>query len=445
MRVLLIYPMAKKELIGYGDLGAIAEPLALEYIGAVANSEGHDVRLLDLRLHQDSLDATLLDYEPDLVGVTGYSMHVLRMLAICRRTKELVPDCRTVVGGHHATLLPEDFFEPQIDYVVSGEGVGPFRRLLRALDRKAQPEGIPGLWTADASGRFISGGDQEPFNIDDLPVPNRTLTVDDRQSYFIDWMKPIALLRTTVGCPYRCSFCSLWKIMDGRYHLRDVERVVHEMSTVREECVFLVDDEAFINGKRMKALALALRDAGIRKRYFAYCRIDTLLRQRELMELWRSVGLERLFIGIEATSQKGLVDYNKSVQIAQVEEGLRAAREIGIELFAGFVVNTASTRDDFKQLIRFIEHNRISYPSFTILTPIPGTASLASFDDVTEKQPNGRPNWELFDLQHVVTRTALSRPEFERRYRDLYRVFSERYALYREEISVVSSGLALTA
>ncbi|MBC8165171.1 MAG: cobalamin B12-binding domain-containing protein [Bryobacteraceae bacterium] len=444
MRILLIYPMANKELIGYGDLGAIAEPLALEYIGAAARQDGHDVRILDQRLHRDSLDETLLDYEPDLVGVTGYSMHVIRMLSICARTKKLLPDCQTVVGGHHATLLPDDFFEPQIDFVVSGEGVGPFRRLLRAIEKKVEPQSIPGLWVG-TGGRFVSGGDPETFSIDDLPSPDRTLTKEDRKSYFIDWMKPIALLRTTVGCPYRCSFCSLWKIMDGRYHLRDIERVVQEMASIREECVFLVDDEAFINGKRMKALALALRDAGIKKRYFAYCRIDSLLRQRELMELWRSIGLERLFIGIEATSQKGLVDYNKSVQIAQVEDGLRAAREIGIEVFAGFVVNTNATRDDFKQLIRFIEHNRLSYPSFTILTPIPGTASLTSFDHVTETQPNGRPNWELFDLQHVVTRTLLPQPEFERRYHDLYRVFSERYALYRDDITVVSSAAVLTA
>lgn len=445
MRVLLIYPTAQTELIGFGDLGAIAEPLALEYIGAAATQEGHDVRILDLRLHRDSLDETILAYRPDLAGVTGYSMHVLRMLSICRRVKELLPECRTVAGGHHATLLPEDFFEPQVDYVVSGEGVASFRNLLRALDRKLRPECIPGLWVSNA-GHFVSGGEQGPFQIDDLPVPNRTLSPpEDRKKYFIDWMKPIALLRTTVGCPYRCSFCSLWKIMDGHYHLRDIGRVVDEMDSVREECVFLVDDEAFINGKRMKALALALREAGVRKRYFAYCRIDSLLRQRELMELWRSIGLERLFIGIEATSQRGLVDYNKNVQIAQVEDGLRAAREIGIEVFAGFVVNTSATRDDFKQLIRFIEHNRISYPSFTILTPIPGTASLTSFDHITEKQPNGRPNWELFDLQHVVTRTFLPKPEFERRYHDLYRVFSERYGLYRDEMSVVRNTAPLTA
>ena len=99
MRVLLVYPNAKKEIIGWGDLGAIAEPIALEYLAAGARLDGHDVKLLDLRLHNEELDETLREFQPEVVGVTGYSMHVLRSLDICRRAKELVPGCVTVVGG----------------------------------------------------------------------------------------------------------------------------------------------------------------------------------------------------------------------------------------------------------------------------------------------------------------------------------------------------------
>jgi len=433
VRILLIYPYALSELIGWGDLGAIAEPLALEYLAAGALDDGHDVRILDLRLHRNELDATLESFQPDVVGVTGYSMHVLRNLAICSRVKELVPTCRTVVGGHHATLLPEDFFTPQMDFVVQGEGVHPFVALLRMLESGKAPAPIPGVW-ARVGEQFVKGGDPAPFDIDSIPPPNRTLTAADRDSYFIDWMKPIALLRSTVGCPYRCSFCSLWKIMDGKYNMRGVDRVVAELAEVREECVFLVDDEAFINGKRMTELAEAIRASGLRKRYFSYCRIDTLLRQRDLMQLWREIGLERLFIGIEAVSAKDLTQYNKRLQVSQIEEGLQSARELGIEVFAGFIVNTNFTSRDFKQLVRFIDHNRVSYPSFTVLTPLPGTPALTNFDSIIERQQNGRPNWNLFDLQNPVTRTVLPRESFMRQYYDLYHVFAGKTLPYREDL-----------
>lgn len=443
MRILLIYPSARAELIGYGDLGAIAEPIALEYLGAGLKLDAHEVRILDLRLHREDLESVLAEVRPDVVGVTGYSMHALRILALCARVKELAPSCKTVVGGHHATLMPEDFFEPQVDFVVCGEGVAPLRRLVRALEEGAPARGIPGLWSRRGD-RFEDGGEPEKLSIDDLPPPDRTLTLADRGSYFIDWMKPIALVRTTVGCPYRCSFCSLWKIMDGRYHMRDVQRTAEEIASLRESCVFLVDDEPFVNGKRMMALAQAIEEAGVERRYFAYCRIDTLLRERDVMARWRGIGLERLFIGIEAPNERGLAQYNKRLALAQVEEGLRVAREMGIEVMAGFVVDTDFRERDFKELTRFIQHNGISYPSFTVLTPIPGTAALASFDHLTEKQPNGRPNWELFDLQHAVVETALPKEEFERHYRDLFQVFSGSYAADREPPgSLEASGAAL--
>ncbi len=439
MKIMLLYPNARSELIGWGDLGAIAEPLALEYLAAGAQSDGHEVRILDLRLHRDELDDALTEFQPDVAGVTGYSMHVLRNLKICARVKEVVPRCRTVVGGHHATLLPEDFFEPQVDFVIQGEGVRPFAALLGALESRRSPDRIPGLWSRDGGG-FVSDGPPAHFDIDDLPPPARHLTAADRAHYFIDWMKPIALLRSTVGCPYRCSFCSLWKIMDGRYHQRDIDRVVSELGAVPEECVFMVDDEAFINRRRMTALAEAIRAAGIRKRYFSYCRIDTLLRDRTLMELWRDIGLERLFIGIEAVSAQALSRYNKRLEVAQIEEGLVAARGLGLEVFAGFIVNTDFTARDFKQLVRFIEHNRVAYPSFTVLTPLPGTAALENFSAVIERQPNGRPNWELFDLQNPVTRTALPREEFMHEYRNLFHVFAGRSLAYREDLVLHAPG-----
>src|ERR1043166_1930327 len=172
MKILLIYPYARSELIGWGDLGAIAEPLALEYLAAGALADGHEVRILDLRLHRDELDGALASFEPDVVGVTGYSMHVLRNLAICARAKELVPSCRTVVGGHHATLLPEDFFTPQLDFVVQGEGVHPFVALLRMLETRSLPDPIPGVWMR-VGEQFVKGGDPAPFDIDSIPPPNQ--------------------------------------------------------------------------------------------------------------------------------------------------------------------------------------------------------------------------------------------------------------------------------
>lgn len=443
MKILLVYPNARKELIGWGDLGAIAEPLALEYLSAGVKPLGHEVRLLDLRLRPDALEATLRGFKPDVVGMTGYSMHVLRNLEIARMAKEICPNCVTVAGGHHATLMPEDFFEPQMDAVCVGEGVYALAGIVTRTAEGRELTGIPGVWARNG-GTFELGGPEREFNINNLPLPDRSLTEADRGRYFIDWMKPIALVRTSVGCPYRCSFCSLWKIMDGLYHMRDPQQVVEELRAVPEPYVFLVDDEPFVNKRRMTELANAIERSGVKKKYFAYCRVDSLLRERDLMIQWRDIGLQRIFLGIEAITEKDLNEYNKRINLAQVEKALQSARELGIDVFAQFIVNTDFTEKDFKRLIRFVRRNKIAYPSFTILTPIPGTASMKSFEGILEMQSNGRPNWELFDLQYPVTRTALPRERFMEEYKNLHRVFMESYLNYRKRIAAQEQSVMMS-
>jgi radical SAM superfamily enzyme YgiQ (UPF0313 family) len=424
MRVLLVYPNANREIIGWGDMGAIAEPIALEYVGAGARLDGHEVRLLDLRLHNEELHDTLREFRPDVVGVTGYSMHVLRGLEVCRIAKELVPGCQTVVGGHHATLEAVDFFEPQMDHVVVGEGVRPFRQMLALMERGQPVQGVPGVWSR-VDGQFTFGGEPTTFDMGSVPPPDRTLVPGDRSRYFIDWMNPIALMRTTVGCPYRCTFCALWRIMDGRYYKRDIDAVVAELKTIPERYVFFVDDEPFVDPKRMWALAEAIEQAGLDKEYFGYCRIDSLLRDLDLMKKWHSVGLRRLLLGVETVFDYELKEYNKRQKRDEIVTALRAAKEIGISLFCNFIVNPTYTSREFTDLVQFIRENEVDYPSFTILTPIPGTGD--DYGRVIERQPNGRPNWNYFDLQHPVIPTTMPRDEFMHEFYNLYHVFSSNY------------------
>jgi radical SAM superfamily enzyme YgiQ (UPF0313 family) len=263
--------------------------LALEYLGAVALARGHQTRILDLRLHPDELDEVIETFAPDIVGVTAFSMHVSAAIAVCDRVKSLRPNCWTVAGGHHATFLPEDFFVDGLDFVVSGEGTIPLGALLDALavgdfDEVAR---IPGLWHRE-HGEFALSSRRPAVDLENMPQPERSLTANDRSSYFIDWMKPVACVRSSVGCPYRCTFCSLWQMTDGRYYMRRNDPFVDELRTIKEDYVFLVDDEAFINRRRMLNLAKAIGDAGIRKSFFAYCRMDTLVRQKDVLSAWRA-------------------------------------------------------------------------------------------------------------------------------------------------------------
>lgn len=436
MRILLVYPDADASISGFNDLAAISEPIALEYLASVGLTAGHDVRILDLRLHPDGLIPLLRRFKPDLVGVTAYSQHVLRALQICRITRRYAPNARTVCGGHHATLEPIDFLEPEVDFVVQGEGTVPFGRLLERLADGRGSDGIPGLWyrgegtgLEKRSRGFVLGGEPEPFDIDRVVPPDRTLTRRDRARYFIAGTPRIALLRTTVGCPYRCSFCALWVVMNGRYYIHEVERTVAELCSIDEDAVMLVDDEPFVNRRHMNALADAIEAAGIDKSYYAYCRADSFIREGELLARWKGIGLARLFIGVESIFDDELALYNKRQKRAQVLETFDRAARLGISLHTNFIVNPDYTDAQFDELEAFIREAGLEYPTFTVLTPIPGTTE--SFEHVLLKQPNGRPDWRFFDLQHAVTETRMPPKAFRHRFMGLYAAFKDIYASYQ--------------
>jgi len=429
MRILFLYPDAGNRAPGAAP-GALAEPLALEYLAAGAIADGHEVRVLDLRLHPDQLDHVLASFCPEVAAVTAYSLHVPRSLEICLRVKSLIRDCRTVVGGHHATLLPEDFFVPQVDFVVRGEGVQVLRGLLRSLESNSLPRTIGG-GSPRARGVVFDELHNTESTIGFEQLPDRTLVAEDRPRYFIDWMKPIALVRTAVGCPFRCTFCSLWRITSGAYRTHEIATVLEDLRAVPERDVFLVDDEPFINVPRMTNLAREIQAAGIKKRYFAYCRIDTFLRNTQVITNWREIGLERLFFGLEAIDDRELVKYKKGVSVCDIEQALRLARALGIRVFASFIVGTWWERRDFDKLIRFIYHHDVEYPAFTVWTPLPGTQSLDDMFNAVDRAPNGRPDWGRFDLQTPVVKTRLPYREFMGQFGRLRREFQDRYTQYR--------------
>ena len=75
-----------------------------------------------------SLTARALDgFSPDVVGITAYTVHVKTVRRMFETIKGLDPRVLTIVGGHHATVRPNDFLSDAIDVVVSGEGVEPLR------------------------------------------------------------------------------------------------------------------------------------------------------------------------------------------------------------------------------------------------------------------------------------------------------------------------------
>jgi hopanoid C-3 methylase len=420
MRILLVQPPMAKGTIG-GDDVFIFEPLALEYL-ASAVAPDHDVRILDLRFEKD-FGTVLNAFAPDVVGITAYTVHVNIAKGLFKKVKAWNPETLTVVGGHHATVSPGDFRDPSIDAIVMGEGVTILREIVRRLESRKSLAGIPGTIIICDGSQHLTERSLD-VDLDSFPFPNRSLTARHRAQYFSEWMKPLASIRTSKGCPYRCNFCAEWKVAGGRYYKRDPRRIIEELARIDEPFVFFADDESLLDAERMTLLAQLIEQEGIRKRFFVYSRSDTVVRHPELLEKWRKVGLERVFIGLESVNDEDLQDIRKNSTAKENVQAIQILHDLDINIYASFIVRPDFTRSDFAAYADYCRKMKLDYATFAVLTPLPGTDLF----EATKEQLLSM-NWDYFDFIHSLLPTRLPLKEF---YAELGRLYRNAIPLRRQ-------------
>lgn len=418
MKVLLVQPPSSDPLT---DRIFLFEPLGLEYLAAGLKLDGHVAEILDARLTPD-IQSACRRFRPRVVGLTGYTSQLNIIKNIAARLRATLPDVRIVVGGHHATVQPEDFNTPAIDAVVIGEGVFALREIVAAIEAGRSFEGIAGVAIPTSEGmRF--GPPRRYTNLDDLPFPDRSLTAAHRQNYFSEWFKPLASVRTSLGCTARCNFCALWSIAGGKYLRRSPESVVEELRSVAEPNVFFCDDESMLDAKRMDRLADLIATAGIRKRYFLYARVDTIVKHPELLAKWAKIGLSQVFVGMEDYSDARLEAMHKGITSAQQAEAVRILDDLGVMMYASYMVDPAYTLEDFHNLLSYVRRMKHKYATFTVLTPLPGTQLYAERgQELLSRKP------ELFDLVHALLPTKLPLKDF---YAEYARLWANAVPFYR--------------
>lgn len=419
MRVLLIWP--RNERASLNDDMSCCEPLGLEYL-AGALRDHHDVEILDERLDPPLQEWAAGQEPPDVVGIAiPFTASIRPSRRASRLARSLWPSTVIVLGGHHPTVSSEWMDGFDADWVVAGEGGPVFRSLLEAIERHVEPPDVAGLAAYEARDSIGRGGIPAPGTLQDLPMPDRMTTARHRDSYFHSIYKPVSLIRFSTGCPYHCNFCSLWRITERRYLVKESDRILEELQAIEGENVYVVDDEAFIQPRRMLALADAIEDAGVRKRYHMYVRTDTALRRQDIMERWAAIGLDSVLVGAESMTDSELVGYQKGTSAQQTQDAIELFHRYGVKVRANFIVDPSWDEDGFDRLERTITELGVDLPSFSVLTPLPGTDLYdESRAQIITRDP------DMFDLWHSVLATKLPPERFHDRLAGLFVLASGR-------------------
>jgi radical SAM superfamily enzyme YgiQ (UPF0313 family) len=390
------------------------EPLELEYVAAAAS--GHDVEILDMRIEKN-LWKKLENLRPDLVGITAYTCDVRRAKEVLREVKKFDAKIKTVVGGHHATILPADFALPFVDSVFIGMADDSFKQFVNLMDAGRDVRETNNIALVKDNELYFT--EQKPFaaNLDLIPFPARDLTRHYRKHYRDSVKNITGLIVTSRGCPYRCTFCACWKIMKGKYITRSPESVVAEYAGLPEEIdlVCFADDNTLHGTGRAWRLISLIKERGIKKRFMMYARTDLIVSHPDLVESLRDIGLEYLLVGVESFKDEELKKLNKKVAAQTNIEALQILRKLGISVSPHLIVDPEFTKEDFRELFRYVCDMELFRPVYTVLTPLPGTQLYEdNYDRLAIR------DYDYFDFTHSVLPTRLSRREFYRQYASLY-------------------------
>ena len=395
MRVLFIHPSP----LMYSELYLRLEPLGVERVAQAARLAGHNVRILDLQIfsHRE-LFAEIAKFKPRVLGFSvNYIANVPEVIDLAKMAKQRLSGCFIFAGGHSISFIAREVLEhaqANIDCIIRGEGESIVPRLLAAF-ADGGIEQLPGVVTMEGEGPAPLLLD----SIDDCP-PARDLT-RRRKKYFIGQLDPCASVEFSRGCPWDCAFCSAWTFYGRSYRRSSPDAAAEEIASIREPNVFIVDDVAFIHAEDGNEIASAIEKLKIRKKYYLETRSDVLLRNPDVFDRWRRLGLSYMFLGIEALDDSGLKQFRKRISVDKNMQALEIARKLDIMVAINIIADPAWDEEDFAR-VREFALNVPEIVHITVNTPYPGTEIWH-----TESRKLTTLDYRLFDVQHAVLPTKL--------------------------------------
>jgi hopanoid C-3 methylase len=158
---------------------------------------------------------------------------------------------------------------------------------------------------------------------------------------------------------------------------------------------------AFIKAEDGDEIARQLEQRKVRKQYYLETRCDVLLRNEEVFRRWRRLGLNYMFLGLEALDEDGLKAFRKRTTPTVNNKALEVARSMGLSV----AINIIADPDWDEARFAFVREWAMSVPeivNITVQTPYPGTETW-----LTEARRLTTLDYRLFDVQHAVLPTRL--------------------------------------
>lgn len=416
MRILLIHPNYHS---GGAEIAGNWPPAWVAYLyGALKQAGYHDIRFIDAMTNDiDDAQLELLlraGPPPDVIGCTSITPSIYKAESTLALAKRIHPQAVTVLGGIHGTFMYQQVLAeaPQIDYIVRGEGEEILVNLVRAVESGAlarDPRSIRGIAFREG-GQIVATPAHEPIQDLDSLTPDWSVLEWHKYKY-IPLNVRVAIPNFARGCPFTCSFCSQWKFW-RTYRTRTPKNFVDEIETlVREHKIgffILADEEPTINRAKFIALCQELIDRDLGVHWGINTRVTDILRDADMLPMYRKAGLVHISLGTEASAQLQLERFRKETTIAENKKAIQLIRDAGMVAEAQFIIGLENeTKESIEDTYRWAIDWNADMVNWNMYTPWPFSDLFSDLGDKVEVRDYAKYNF----VTPIMKPDAMSRSE----------------------------------
>jgi anaerobic magnesium-protoporphyrin IX monomethyl ester cyclase len=405
--VVLINPGGREKI--YQQLGvaltAVEPPLWCRLIAGYLRDRGVNLRIIDSEAEEWGVEAVArctADLKPRLIAVIVFGHQPsasTQMMSgaseLCRTLKAEMSDTPLIIVGGHVSALPERTIrEEAVDFACKGEGAVTIMQLIEAL-RMAEREdwhetdwsAIQGLiWRDNQNIRvnpvapLITNLDEDLHGMVWDLLPMKRYRAHNWQCFGSpDTRMPYASIYTSLGCPYKCSFCCINAPFDAnRYRMRKPERVVAEVNHLYKKYrvkTFKIVDEMFVlNERHVLAICDGLAELGYADQlnFWAYSRVDTV--KPHMLEKLRRGGIRWLALGIESGSKHVRDGADKRLKYEDIIGIVREIQKSGINVIGNFIFGLPDdTVETMRETLELAKELNCEFANFYSAMAYPGS------------------------------------------------------------------------
>jgi anaerobic magnesium-protoporphyrin IX monomethyl ester cyclase len=381
-------------------------PLGLLLVGGPLIDDGHEVRLIDGEFGPMPLERIVeqvCDWAPDAVmfGHSGSSSGQPVITQTAAMIRQALPHVWIIYGGVHPTYFWRELLtsEPHLDIVVRGEGEETARRLLRALAAGTPLDDVPGL-------AFRKDG--RPFGTSAAPV------IRDLDAYRVGWElidhrrysywggKRAVVVQFSRGCPHLCNYCgqrgfwTRWRHRDPALFAKEIARLHREQGV---QVFNFADENPSAGRKPWRAFLEALIAEQVSVTLVGSTRADDIVRDADILHLYKQAGFERFLMGMENTDEATLKLIRKGGTTSSDREAIRLLRRHNILSMATWVAGFAeeTDRDMWRGLRQIVSYDPDQIQALYV-TPHRWTPYYRLAEDREVVQPD----FTRWDYKHQV-------------------------------------------